>query len=64
MTWSITTARIALLTAGLKQTTAFQMIAHLYCDLYQGGLGWFCYLASELQLAHSCAVYPANFAMA
>jgi hypothetical protein len=48
------------LTAGLKQTTAFPMIAHLYHDLYQGGLGWFCGLGSELELAHSGAVHPAK----
>jgi hypothetical protein len=52
------------LTAGLKQTTAFGMIAHLYHDLYQGVLGWFCGLASELELAHSGAVHHANFPMA
>jgi hypothetical protein len=40
------------LTAGLKQTTAFCMIANLYRDLHQGLLGWFCGLASELELAH------------
>jgi hypothetical protein len=48
------------LTAVLKQTTAFYMIAHLYHDLYQGVLGWFRGLASELELAHSGAVHPAN----
>jgi hypothetical protein len=48
------------LTVELKQTTAFCMIAHLYNDLYQGVLGWFCGLASELELAHSGAVHPAN----
>jgi hypothetical protein len=52
------------LTAGLKQATAFSMIAHLYQDLYQGVLGWFCGLASELELAHSGAVHPANSPMA
>jgi hypothetical protein len=46
------------LTAGLEQTAAFCMIAHLFHDLYQGVLGWFCGLASELELAHS-AVHPA-----
>jgi hypothetical protein len=49
------------LTAGLKQTTAFCMIANLYRDLHQGLLGWFCGLASELELAHSAAVQPANY---
>jgi hypothetical protein len=39
------------LTAGLKQTTAFYMIAHLYHDLYHGVLGWLCGLASELEWA-------------
>jgi hypothetical protein len=48
------------LTAGLKQSTAFFMIAQLYHDLYQGVLGWFCGLASELELAHSGAVHPAK----
>jgi hypothetical protein len=48
------------LTAGLKQTTAFCMIAHFYHDLYQGVLGWFCGLASELELAHVGAVHPAD----
>jgi hypothetical protein len=52
------------LTARLKQTTAFCMIAHLYHDFYQGVLGWFCGLASELELAHSGAVHPSNFPMA
>jgi hypothetical protein len=50
------------LTAGLKQTTC--MIAHLYYDLYQGVWGWLCGLASELELAHSGAVHPANCTMA
>jgi hypothetical protein len=36
------------------------MIAHRYNDLYQGFWGWFCRLASELELAHSGAVHPAN----
>jgi fructose-1,6-bisphosphatase len=36
------------------------MIAHVYLDLYQRVLGWFCGLASELELAHSGAVHPAN----
>jgi hypothetical protein len=52
------------LTAGLQQTTTFCMIAHLYHDLYQGVLGWFCGLASELELAHLGAVNPANSPMA
>jgi hypothetical protein len=52
------------LTARLKQTTALCMIAHLYHDLYQEVLIWFCGLASELELAHSGAVHPANFPMA
>jgi hypothetical protein len=52
------------LTGGLKHTTAFCMIAHLYHDLYQGALGWFCGLASELELAHSGAVHSANSPMA
>jgi hypothetical protein len=52
------------LTAGLKQTTTLCMIAHLYHDLYQGVLGWFCGLASELELAHSDAVHLANSPMA
>jgi hypothetical protein len=52
------------LTAGLKQTTAFCMIAHLYHDFYQGVLGWFCGLASEPELAHSGAGPPANSSMA
>jgi hypothetical protein len=54
------------LTAGLKQTTTFctRMIAHLYHDLYQGVLGWFCGLDSELELAHSGAVHSANSTMA
>jgi hypothetical protein len=52
------------LTAGLKQTTAFCMIGNLYHDLYQGVLGWFCGLGSELELAHSGAVHPADFPMA
>jgi hypothetical protein len=52
------------LTAGLKQTNAFCMIAQFYHDLYQGVLGWFCGLASELELAHSGAANPANFPMA
>jgi hypothetical protein len=59
VTWSTTTAWIPL-TAGLEQTIAFCMIAHLYHDLYQVLLGWFCGLTSELELAHSCAVHPAN----
>jgi hypothetical protein len=46
--------------AGLKQTIAFCMLAHLYHDLYHGVLGWFCGLASELELAHSGALNPAN----
>jgi hypothetical protein len=41
------------LTAGLKQANTFCMIAHLYHDLYQGVLGWFFGLASEVELAHS-----------
>jgi hypothetical protein len=32
--------------------------------LYQGVLGWFCGLASELELAHLGAVHPANSPMA
>jgi hypothetical protein len=48
------------LTAGPKQTTAFCMIAHLYHDLYQGVLGWHCGRSSEIELAHSGAVHPAN----
>jgi hypothetical protein len=52
------------LTAGLKQTTSFCMIAHICHDLYQGVFGWFCGLASELGLAHSGAVHPANSPMA
>jgi hypothetical protein len=52
------------LTAGLKQTTAFCMIAHVYFDLYQRVLGWFCSLASELELAHSGAVHPASVPIA
>jgi hypothetical protein len=48
------------LTAGLKQTTTFCLIAHIYHDLYQRIFGWFCGLASELELAHSGAVHPAN----
>jgi hypothetical protein len=36
------------------------MSAHLYCGLYQGGLGWYCGLASEFELAHSGEVHPAN----
>jgi hypothetical protein len=51
------------LTAGLKQTTSFCMIAHICHDLYQGVFGWFCGLASELGLAHSGAVHPANTPM-
>jgi hypothetical protein len=52
------------LTGGQKQTPACCMIAHLYHDLYQGVLGWFCGLASELELAHSGAVHPSNSPMA
>jgi hypothetical protein len=48
------------LTAGLNQTAAFCMIARFYHDLYQGALGWFCGLASELELAHSGAVHSFN----
>jgi hypothetical protein len=48
------------LTAGLKHTTAVRMIAHRYLGLYQRVLGWFFGLASELELAHSGAVLPAN----
>jgi hypothetical protein len=40
------------------------MIAHHYNVLYQGVLGWFCGLASELELAHSGAIHPANSPMA
>jgi hypothetical protein len=40
------------------------MIAHIYYDSYQGISGSFCGLASELELAHSGAVHPANFRMA
>jgi hypothetical protein len=63
VTLSTTAAWIAL-KAGLKQTTAFRMIAHFYCDLYQGVLGWFHSLASELELARSGAVHPSNSPMA
>jgi hypothetical protein len=63
VTWSTTTAWIAL-TAGLKQTTAFRMIAHRYCDLYQGVLVDFCGWASEIELASSGAVHPAKPPMA
>jgi hypothetical protein len=52
------------LTDGLKQATEFCMIAHIYHDLYQGVLVWFCSLALELELAHSGAVHPANSPMA
>jgi hypothetical protein len=52
------------LTAGRKQSTSFCMIARICHDLYQGVLGWFCCLASELGLAHSGAVHPANSPMA
>jgi hypothetical protein len=52
------------LTAGLKQTTFSCMIPHLYHNFYQGVLGWFCGFASELELAHSSAVHPANSPMA
>jgi hypothetical protein len=52
------------LSAGLKQTTAFRIIAILYHGLYQGVLGWFCGLFSELELAHSGAVNPADYPMA
>jgi hypothetical protein len=55
VTWS--TNCLDSLTAGLKQTTAFFMIANLYHVLYQGVLGWFCGLALELDLAHSGAVH-------
>jgi hypothetical protein len=51
-------------TAGLKQTTAFCMMPHLYHGLYRGGLGWFCGLASELERAHSGAVHPCFSPMA
>jgi hypothetical protein len=56
-TWSTTAAWNAL-TAGPKQTTAFRMISHLYYDLNQGGLGCFCCLASELELARVLATLP------
>jgi hypothetical protein len=56
--------RLDSLTAGLKQTIAFCVIAQLYHDLYQGVLGWFCGLASELELAHLGAVHHANSPMA
>jgi hypothetical protein len=52
------------LTAALKQTTAFCMIAHLYHDLYREVLGWFCGLASKLELARLGAVHSANSPMA
>jgi hypothetical protein len=47
-------------THNIHYFTDFRMIAHLYHDLYQEVLGWFCGLASELELAHSGAVPPAN----
>jgi hypothetical protein len=52
------------LTVGQKQTTAFFTIARLYHDLYQGFLGWFCSLDSELDLAHSGSIHLANSPMA
>jgi hypothetical protein len=39
------------------------VIEHLWYNLYQGVLFWFCGLASELELASSRAVQPANFPM-
>jgi hypothetical protein len=57
------TAGIAL-TTGPKQATAFCPSQHLQYDSYQGGLVWFCCLASEPELAHLGAVHPAKSLMA
>jgi len=59
--WSTTTAAWIALTTGPKHATAFWTIAHLCYDVYPEGVwGWFCGLASELELARSGAVHPAN----
>jgi hypothetical protein len=51
------------LTAGLKQTTAFCMIAYLYHDLYQVVWVWFCGRASELDRVLCTLPIPHGWAL-